>query len=298
MGPTSRAQVAHETRGLLPGLLATMPKASPLGTLYTSENLPPLDPKNCPGFTSPDPSNPKQSIPGTPIQIISGDTVDTSVAESAIPASRPDIANTRVCMLNMANAHTEGGSWLRGSRAQEEQLCYRTSLSVTLKRDFYPIPDVGGVYSPNVVVMREAENKNFAVMDFGKPDALPVVSAVSVPAVSRPPTKIGKAVDGTAMDKYSRPADRTMMKDKMRVMLRIAATNGHTRIVLGAFGCGSFANPRAEVALCFREVLEEGEFQGGWWERIAFAIIDDNHTGKTGTGNLGVFTQGLDGLVV
>lgn len=82
------------------------------------------------------------------------------------------------------------------------------------------------------------------------------------------------------------------MGEKMRVILRMAAKNGHRQIVLGAFGCGAFANPREEVAKIWASVLKETEFGGGWWSDVVFAVLDD------GRGNLRTFEMELDGMMV
>jgi hypothetical protein len=60
-------------------------------------------------------------------------------------------------------------------------------------------------------------------------------------------------------------------------------------------------NPPTEVAQCFLEVLREKEFQGGWWEEVAFAVLDNAkgpNGGKDGCGNFGQFFRVLDGQVV
>ncbi|KAI9875691.1 MAG: hypothetical protein M1830_008119 [Pleopsidium flavum] len=193
----------------------------------------------------------------------------------------------------MANAYHAGGGWLKGALAQEESLCYRSSLSFTLKRRFYPLPEISGVYSPSVVVIRKALSQGHGLLDLDKPEELPIVSAVSVAAARDPQVE----KDSRGRERYKRGRDREVMKEKMRVVLRVVAVNGHRRVVLGALGCGAFRNPREEVVGCWKEVLLEGEFAGGWWERIVFAVMDDGG-GKSGDGNFGVFSRGLDGLVV
>ena len=77
--------------------------------------------------------------------------------------------------------------------------------------------------------------------------------------------------------------------------------NGHTKLVLGALGCGVFANPPTDVAQCFLEVFHEPEFQGGWWDDVVFAVMDNasvGQGGRSGTGNFGQFWRVLDGRVV
>jgi uncharacterized protein (TIGR02452 family) len=88
----------------------------------------------------------------------------------------------------------------------------------------------------------------------------------------------------------------------MRLSLRIAATQGHRRFVLGALGCGAFGNPTNEVAICWKEVLTEPEFRDGWWEELVFAVLDKGSDGDNGArdrqGNFATFHRHLDGLIV
>lgn len=190
----------------------------------------------------------------------------------------------------MANAHHGGGGWLRGALAQEESLCYRSSLSFTLKKRFYPIPEAGGIYSPSVVVMRENLAQGHKLLDLATPTSLPIVSVVNVAAIRDP----ALTPDG---ERYAHARDREEMKARMRVVLRIAGRKGHRTLVLGALGCGAFGNPRGEVVGCWREVLGEAEFAGGWWEGVVFAVMEEGGK-EDGEGNFGTFWRGLDGVVL
>jgi hypothetical protein len=63
----------------------------------------------------------------------------------------------------------------------------------------------------------------------------------------------------------------------------------------------SSRNPPTDVAQCFLELLQEKEFQGGWWEEVAFAVLDNTkgpNSGKDGNGNFGQFYKVLNGQVV
>lgn len=92
---------------------------------------------------------------------------------------------------------------------------------------------------------------------------------------------------------YTNPVARELMKGKMRLSLRMAAHRGHGLLVLGALGCGAFKNPKEEVAACWLEVLQEVEFQGGWWEEVWFAVYD-----RRNEGNFEVFENVLGGVKV
>ncbi|KAI9722290.1 MAG: hypothetical protein M1812_001762 [Candelaria pacifica] len=278
------AQTATETKRLLPIILNLLPSAPATGILYTNLDLPTLSQRYCPHYTQPQ-NNTKQ---GTSIRILNSDTLDAAITLSQ-QHSPPPSSKTPICILNMANAQHGGGGWLKGALAQEESLCYRTSLSFTLKRKFYPLPEISGIYSPTVIIIRRNLDEGHTLLDLNKPDDLPIVSVVSVAAIRDPPlTGDGK--------RYLREGDRESMKERIRIVLRIAAFRRHRRLVLGALGCGAFNNPREEVVRCWREVFEEREFGGGWWESVVFAVLDES--GGDEDGNYAVFYRGLEGLVV
>lgn len=92
---------------------------------------------------------------------------------------------------------------------------------------------------------------------------------------------------GEMMKKYV-----PVVKGKIRTILRIALDNNHTKLVLGALGCGAFKNPPSHVAKLFKEVLEESEFTGAF-EEICFAILDDGNSGRdhNPNGNLKPFAD-------
>lgn len=261
-------EIAAETISLLPGLLATRPDVTTEGRLCKAADV--VDQKHCPG------------LPPTKVRVISSDTIDAALALPHSKYGKP-------CILNMANATTAGGGFKHGALAQEEALCYRTSLYRTLKIKHYPLGDKEGIYSPDVMVIRKSMKDGHGLLDLREPKDLPVISAVSVAAVCRP--DIATKLSGAKT--YSNDADRRLMMDKIRLILRMAIRHRHTQLVLGAFGCGAFGNPREEVAVMFLDVLEEKEFQGGWWEDVVFAVLDD------GKGpNFKMFHDALDGLDV
>ncbi|OSS53053.1 hypothetical protein B5807_03070 [Epicoccum nigrum] len=198
-----------------------------------------------------------------------------------------------VAVLNLASERHPGGGWQTGAMAQEEALCYRSSLYRSLRRRFYPIPSLSVIHTPSVLIIRSPTAAGHKLYTTPASD-LPVTSVISVAALRHPHlTPDEKA--------FASAGQRAETKRKIRASLRVAAMNGHTKLVLGALGCGVFANPPTDVAHCFLEVLHEQEFQGGWWEDVVFAVMDnasDGQGGKSGTGNFGQFWRVLDGQVV
>ena len=268
----SLADVANETVTLLPGLLATRPDVAMEGKLFRAQDLAPL------------PSHLRPNHPSTTVQVVDADTIDAALAiQSQLPPSTQP-----VCVLNMANAKHAGGGFKHGALAQEEALCYRTSLIFTLKIRFYPIPEEAAIFSSKVLVIRDSMSNGHDLMDLRIPADLPVISVVSSAAVCQP--RLTR--DSQGRSTYASGRDRELMTKKMRVILRTCMKNGCRRIVLGAFGCGAFANPPTEVVELWRDVLEEKEFKG-WWEAILFAVLD----GKRDD-NFTVFKMVLDGIKV
>ncbi|KAI9679123.1 MAG: hypothetical protein M1829_001793 [Trizodia sp. TS-e1964] len=305
---TKLSLVAKETKHLLPGLLKQLAGTGVTtdGILLDLADLPSTNhPHPCPKFSLPTPTSPLAHAPaqyGTRIRVVDDDTLDVALAlqqrEPRTPADWGGVAGggqQRVVVLNMANALHGGGGWLKGALAQEEALCYRSSLAFTLKRRHYPLPPLSGIYSPTVVVFRDALGAGHTLRsDVDTPARLPVLSAISVAAQRDPFLTRGSP------PLYQRAGDRERMKGKIRLILSMAMYYGHHRLVLGALGCGAFNNPRGECAQCWAEVFQEAQFQGGWWSDVVFAVMDGGgaRQGKDGDGNYGVFYQVLDGMLV
>jgi len=69
----------------------------------------------------------------------------------------------------------------------------------------------------------------------------------------------------------SRSFDQGTTKQKIRSLFWVAASQGHTSLVLGAFGCGVFKTDPSEMARTFHDVLTK-EFVGVF-DVVLFAII-------------------------
>lgn len=280
------AAVAAETRTVLPDILRKLPsiQAAKAEALFL-DRLAPLDPADCPGYTK------------TAIQVVNEDTFNAAITLASSLPPPTSTTSARVAVLNMASHSSPGGGWIRGAFAQEEMLCYRSSLSLSLHRRYYPWKQRMGLYTRDVVVIRSDMPSGHALLAHLPADQLPVVSALSIAALRTPAisTSTVRLEDGSTVDEemYARPQDRDLTKDKMRLCLRMAAARGHGRLVLGALGCGAFRNPPGEVARCWREVFAEAEFAGGWWESVVFAVYDTK-----GEGNFAVFESVLGGVEV
>lgn len=183
-------------------------------------------------------------------------------------------------VLNFANRHNPGGGVKDGCRAQEEDLFRRSNLFRSMyqfadyARDYrlpksryqYPMDrDFGGVYTPYATIFRAGRDQDYAFLD--KPYKL---SFVAVAAMNR------EGHHGLRLS----PSEVEGTKNKMRTILRIGLIHGHDAIVLGAFGCGAFKNPPAQIAALFKEVIEEDEFHDKY-RKIVFAILENHHSGES-----------------
>ncbi len=180
--------------------------------------------------------------------------------ETTLGASRRLVeSGLRPLALNFANAVHPGGGFLNGARAQEEVLCRSTALYQTLIDDpMYeahrdrPEPDSTdwAIYSPDVPVFR---------LDDGQELLQPwLVSFLTCAAPYAP--VIGQPKSGDLLQKR---IDR---------VLAIARAYGHAALVLGAWGCGAFANDPCRTAADFREALER-RYRGAFSD-VVFAITD------------------------
>ena len=165
----------------------------------------------------------------------------------------------RPLALNFANGVQPGGGFLHGALAQEEVLCRSSALYHTLVDDpmylnhhhrLRPDSTDWAIYSPDVPVFR---------MDDGTElDSPWLLSFLTCAAPYEP--SIGQPEAGDLLQK------------RIRRVLAIARAFGYSSLVLGAWGCGAFANDPCRTAVDFREALET-EFKGAFSE-VVFAITD------------------------
>lgn len=255
-----RVQAARDTFNVSQKILGNLTGSFGLGYKFRHQKIKSLD-----SVLKSSSRYPK--YPTTQVKVVNKDTLDAAIALDNAADMMGIKSKMRSLVVNFATASVPGGGWLNGASAQEEQICYRTTLSYHgLSPDFYPMRSDEGIYTSNCLIMRENEQKGYSWMWLGKPELLPLTSVISVAATQSPP------LDSTGT-KYKNPSERTLTEDKMRSILRIAADHLHTKLVLGALGCGAFHHPPGEVADCWVKVLQEKEFKG-WFEFIVFAVLD------------------------
>ncbi len=212
-------------------------------------------------------------------------------------------------ILNLAsNIHPCGG-YDKGSGAQEESLCYSSTLSQSLyqfgdpKRKYFKeanlkhIPGVypmdinnGGIYSPNVCFFRNNIEKYYTLRE--KPFECSVISVASLSNRQKNEWTNDESIYFDSNGLLTSEGVE-IESNKIRTIYRIALDNNHDSLVLGAFGCGVYQLNPNQVANLFKKVLEEPEFNNKF-KKIVFAIYEGKESARKVVGKNGKFKPFYD----
>jgi uncharacterized protein (TIGR02452 family) len=184
----------------------------------------------------------------------------------------------RVVALNFASAKNPGGGFLRGTKAQEEDLarCSALHASLSTKQDYYDrnreeeslLYTDHLIYSPSVPFFRD-EDLQLLERPF-------YTSIITSPAPN--------AGEALKKDPSVGPRLSDALRARVNHILRVALAQGHENIVLGAWGCGVFKNDPLQVARAFSLGLS---MVPGAFKRIVFAVWEKGGDGP----NLRAFKQ-------
>lgn len=198
-------------------------------------------------------------------------------------------------ILNLASNVRPCGGYNDGLGAQEENLCYMSTLSQSLYQfgnikykcvrdagvdntpNVYPLNiNYGGIYSPDVTFFRQSETNYYALRD--KPFECSVITVASLSNRQKNNYTNDESkyfnLDGTLNEE-----GLVIEKNKIRTIFRIALDNGHDSLVLGAFGCGVYHLLPSEVSKLFYDILNEPEFKNNF-KNISFAILSKDKENK------------------
>ena len=185
----------------------------------------------------------------------------------------------KIAVLNFASAVNPGGGVKHGASAQEEALCRCSTLYPTLdckwlREQFYDVNRSAGdvrhtdalIYSPDIVICKtdDAIPQRLDPQDFVSVDVISCAAPTlrNEPANWRNP-ETGKPVRMDSGQLYALHVRRA------RHILHIAAYNKADILVLGAFGCGAFANDPQTVASAYQTVCADYR---KWFDVIDFAV--------------------------
>lgn len=168
----------------------------------------------------------------------------------------------KTAVLNFSSYKNPGGMFLKGSKAQEECLCHESYLYNVLRRvpDFYEYNKQHknkalylnrGMHTCNVLFLKDDDYKYCNVITCAAPNK-------------------------KAAQKFCKVTDRQnfeTLRSRIEFVFKIAAYNDNSILILGAYGCGVFAQDPVEVAECFKEFLYK---YPKVFEKVVFAIPDKN----------------------
>lgn len=176
----------------------------------------------------------------------------------------------KVLVLNLANPFTPGGGVRQGARAQEEDLCRKSSLLLSLESEnakaYYEYnrrlnnwkSSDAIILSPDVEIIKDENG------DLLEESIIVSVMSCAAPIYSR-------RTEEPTPESYA-----ALLRSRIKAMLKCAAICGYESLVLGAFGCGAFGNDAKLVSDLFHEAI--GQFQqeheGSYFETISFAVLD------------------------
>ena len=178
----------------------------------------------------------------------------------------------RILVLNLANPVNPGGGVRNGAKAQEEDLCRKSSLLLSLEgakaAPYYKYNRSLNTYmgSDSVMIHPQVE-----IIKDENGDLLDESVIVAVMTCAAPMLRYG--MEGMNQKQYE-----GMMLQRITGMLKVAAYSGYRRLVLGAFGCGAFRNDARMVSDLFYKALKEFDYDGmkekDMFKRIDFAVMD------------------------
>lgn len=188
----------------------------------------------------------------------------------------------KIAVLNFASAIQPGGGVKNGSSAQEESLCRCSTLYPILNQHYLwqkyynvnrgrrnPVYTDACIYSPNIIICKTDE-------DFPTRLVSEKWCTVDVVTCSAPNLRWSFR-NGDIQHADLSVSDEQLLEihiKRGRHILTIACANGADIIVLGAFGCGAFANNPRIVASAYQQLVEE--FRNRFFQ-IEFAIYFREH---------------------
>lgn len=189
--------------------------------------------------------------------------------ESTLAATRRLGAD--VACLVFASARNAGGGFLNGAQAQEESVARGSALYPCLRAagEFYAHHRASDdllysdrvIYSPEVPVFRDDHG---TLLPAPYPVSFLTAAAPNRGAILRSRPESLAAVPGVLDRRAAR-------------VLQVASAHGHRRLVLGAWGCGVFANDPEVVASAFQNALRHN----GFFEHVVFAVLDRQRNAPT-----------------
>ncbi len=161
------------------------------------------------------------------------------------------LSEGKVLVLNLASGSRPGGGICDGANGQEEDLCRKSTLYLSLSSEtakaYYEygnhldsrLNTDSVMVSPHVLVIR-GENE----------ELLDTPYEVAVITCAAPMIRMG--LEGKTEKEYEE-----LLYNRVKGIITVAATQGYKNLILGAFGCGVFGNDARLVSSIFKKVFDE-----------------------------------------
>lgn len=221
----------------------------------------------------------EDGVPNDPVQHMQEVRVTKHKTFEAAMKLHQEFPDKKIAVLNFASATRPGGGVKNGSSAQEESLCRCSTLFPTLDRrwlwqKYYDVNRAAKnvihtdacIYSPEVIICKTDESipqrlphDQFVTVD---------VISCAAPNLRNEPANWHNPETGKAVRMDSNQLFEIHLK-RARHILHIAAANKVDILILGAFGCGAFANDPEVVAQAYRGALTS---YIGRFDVVEFAI--------------------------
>ncbi|MEM6292876.1 MAG: TIGR02452 family protein [Myxococcota bacterium] len=170
-------------------------------------------------------------------------------------------------VLNFASARNPGGGFIRGAKAQEEDVARASGVYPCLlgQSTYYDVNRAQRsliytdhlIYSPGVPWFR---TRSRTLLDRYFQAAIITAPAPNAGEVLRRDPGAGPRID-------------VALRHRAGLVLALARAQGHRSLLLGGWGCGVFRNDPARVADAFGSWLASETFAGDF-DRVCFAIFD------------------------
>lgn len=191
----------------------------------------------------------------------------------------------KVCVHNFASATNPGGGVTKGSSAQEEAICRCSTLYFNISEaavvssyhdahkrmlregQMNATYNDDCIYTPEVIVFKS---------DTSAPELLPQedwyyvdVITCAAPNLRERPSNGMNPGSGSSPVCLTEQELKALHVKRMSRILSIAKARQEDVMILGAFGCGAFANPPSVVAEAMTEVVDKFRYD---FKTIEFAV--------------------------
>lgn len=186
-------------------------------------------------------------------KVIDADSV-TAIFNSA--------CDKNVCVMNFSSYKNPGGQFLNGSSAQEESLCHESNLFNVLenplnREKFYDINKRDSnrclytnaiLWTPDIVFLRDGIERKCNVITCAAPNATAAQKYYKVPYAEI----------------------RSIMEQRIALVLLCAVICGVDVLIAGAYGCGVFGNTPQDVANTFKTLIDTTF--NGCFKEVIYAV--------------------------